>query len=259
MTQITFQKNAINASECIDRGWNLIKSNYWIFFAMIVVQIIIVIAVSAIPVAGDFLNPLIAGPLTCGIYFALLRQYRRESVEFPMMFEGFTRFLPAALVVLIESVPWIALAVLERFIGSISLGAGDIEAMGSPISAAKGFIFSAGLTYLAVYLLSLALHLLLFFALPLIADHNLSFGDALKLIASSVMSNLGGLIVLLILEILISIAGLFAFCIGILFVLPVISAANIIAYRQVFPETKPDFPNMPPSPDSYGSTYGRAQ
>jgi uncharacterized membrane protein len=112
---------------------------------------------------------------------------------------------------------------------------------------------------LAAYLISLALQLLLFFALPLIADHNLTFGDAVKLSASSVMSNLGGLIVLLILEILISIAGMFAFCIGIFFVLPVISAANIIAYRQVFPEAEQDFPNMPPSPDSYGSTYGRAQ
>jgi hypothetical protein len=195
----------------------------------------------------------------CGVYFALLRQFRGETVEFPMMFEGFSRFLPAALITLIESAPWIILALAARFISSLNLQVNEMEAMGSPITFAKNFIFSAGIAYLGAYLMSIVLQLLLFFALPLIADHNLSFGEAVKLSISAAASNLGGLIVLLLLEIFISIAGVFAFCIGIFFVLPIISSANVIAYRQVFPAPEQNLPNMaPPPPDSYDSAYGRA-
>ena len=54
-------------------------------------------------------------------------------------------------------------------------------------------------------------------------------------------------------------AGFIALCIGWLFILPLIYAANAFAYRQVFPDTKPNFQNVPPPPTSYGNNYGFGQ
>lgn len=70
--------------------------------------------------------------------------------------------------------------------------------------------------------------------------------------ASAGWSNLGGIIVLFIFEFLICLLGLVALCLGILFVLPLVFAANAVAYRQVFPWIKGNFNMSPPPPAAYG-------
>jgi uncharacterized membrane protein len=259
MSDLEIRNGAIDASACLSEGWALIKSNYGTFFGMTIVMILINIALNFIPYAGDIINALIAGPLMCGIYYALIVKSRGEEVRFPMMFEGFNRFLPAFLVTLIYTLPLLALGAAAVFFVTLNptpetAGVGDFSTiLGQQLTA--GLIAST----IAAYLVSLALQILLFFALPLIADHNLGFADAVKLSIAGTTANLGGLIVLFLLEFLVILVSLFAFCIGIFFALPVIYAANIIAYRSVFPASQPSFFNEPPRPDAYGGTYGSPQ
>jgi uncharacterized membrane protein len=117
--------------------------------------------------------------------------------------------------------------------------------------------------FLVVYVSLIVLSLLLIFALPLVADHNLNFLDAVKLSGKAAINNLGGLIGLLCLSVLVAIVGAFALCIGLLVALPVIFAANVVAYRQVFPNKGPEFNNEtllpPPLPSAYGENYGVAE
>ena len=55
------------------------------------------------------------------------------------------------------------------------------------------------------------------------------------------------------------IAGALACGIGIIFVLPVIYAANIAAYKKVFPSEEVQSDSEPPRPEAYGGTYGTPQ
>lgn len=259
MNTAEFNRNAVNATECLTEGWNLIKNNYLIFLGMAALEIVIVIAVSLVPFIGGILSTLAAAPLLCGIYMALLKQFRGERAEFPVMFEGFNCFVPAVLVTLIAAIPFLLLGIAAVFFSSLTMGLANVQTANSA-NIFRGLGATFIMATLLTYLLVIVLQILLFFALPLVADRNANFADAVKLSLNAATANLGGLILLIILEIVVVLVGALACCIGVLFVLPVIYAANIIAYRQVFPDTNLPFGNQPPpSPDSYGGTYGTPQ
>ena len=95
------------------------------------------------------------------------------------------------------------------------------------------------------------------FAVPLVLENDIGTGEALKLSMSAVFSNVGGLIVLMLLGALVAILGFIAFCFGLLVAIPVVWAANVVAYRQVFPTLDKVFHSTPPPPTSYGSSFGQ--
>lgn len=261
MENVEFRKGAIDASACIRQGWNFIKPNYGLFIGMVVVELVIAIAASLIPYAGSVLNIIVGGALTCGVYIALLAQWRRQNVPFMLMFEGFSRVVPTTLVTLISAIPWLVFGLIIGFIVTLpkmTPGSENPAEIMATIFNAK-FIVPLVLTYLAVFVVSIFFSLFLFFALPLIADRDAGFGDAIKLSVNAAINNIGGLIVLLIFEILLSFAGALACGIGIIFVLPVIYAANIVAYKSVFPDGESQLNNEPPRPDAYDGTYGTPQ
>ena len=95
--------------------------------------------------------------------------------------------------------------------------------------------------------------MIFFFAIPLILERDLGVFDAIKFSAKAAFSNLGGLIVLMILGGLVGILGVLALCLGIFVAIPVIYAANAFAYRQVFPLIEQNFNLAPPPPTEYGN------
>lgn len=257
MSELEIRKGAIDPSACLTEGWELIKPRYAMFFAMTITMVIITFLLGLLPYAGGILNAIVAGPFMCGIYYALIVKMRGEEVQFPMMFEGFSRILPAFLVTLIYSAPMLLLGAAAFFFVALKPETADITSggdltsiLGRQLTAA--FVVSA----VAAYLISLVLQILLFFALPLIAEHDLGIGEAVKLSFAGTSANIGGLIVLFILEFLVMLVGLLGFCIGIFFVLPIVYAANVVAYRSVFPSRESTFFNEPPRPDAYSGDFG---
>lgn len=260
MENIEYRKGAVDASGCIGEGWNFLKSNYGLFIGMIVVQIVITIIASFIPYAGSFINIIVGGALTCGIYIALLRQRRGESVPFSLMFEGFSRVVPVTLVRLVAAIPVLVFGVaLASFITLPQLapdGSNVKEFMAAILS--REFLVPVISGYLLVLIVSVVFNILLFFAIPLIADRDARIGDALKLSFNAALNNFGGLL-LSILEGLMLFAGALACGVGIIFVLPLVYAANIAAYKRVFPDEAPQFNSSPPRPEDYGGNYGTPQ
>ena len=215
MNNIEITEGALDATACIGNAWEAIKPNYGLFLGMTVVMILCLIALGCIPVVGFVL----AGPLTCGIYFASLRQLRGQPVEFGMVFKGFEFFVPAIITGLIVSAPYIVNQIIDlggMFATFGALASGDAAAIEAASAANTGLT----LIRFGLAIVGLAMALLFLFAYPLVIDRNLPAIEALKLSFSGVTKNLGGVIVLVILEGLISIAGFFALCIGIFFVLP---------------------------------------
>ena len=247
MSEIEFRKNAVNPSNCIREGWNLIKPNYGVFFGMATVAMLIIIAIGFIPYLGEFIGPFVSGPLTCGIFFAMLAESRGETAKFSMLLEGFKRFLPSFLVSLITTIPYFILSLTTYLFGFLQEQTlNNANDSGISVSHITDSDLATFLPIFVAVLVSSVIGLLLFFALPLIADRNLNFAEAARLSIGAATSNFGGLIVLFVLEMLITLAGLLAFCIGVLFVLPVIYASYFAAYRSVFPEEQSSFFNEPP-------------
>lgn len=261
MENIEYRKGAVDAPVCISEGWNFLKSNYGLFIGMIVVQIIIAIAVSFVPYLGAFINVIVGGALLCGIYMALLAQRRGDAVPFSLMFEGFSRVVPVTLVRLVSAIPLFLFGLaIASFITLPHLapdGSNVAEFIAAILSPA--YFVPLITSYLIVLLISAVFGILLFFAIPLIAERDASVGDALRLSFGAALNNVGGLILLFLLEGLMAFAGALACGIGILFVLPIIFAANIAAYKRVFPDEAPRFDQAPPRPDAYGGTYGTPQ
>lgn len=260
MTQIEFQRSAINPSECIGNAWTLVTDKFWLYIGIGLLSLLIV---SCIPLVNLFLM----GPIFGGFYYVVLRDMRREPVEFGMMFKGFDRFVPLMVVGLIQAIPGIILQVF-RFTVDISQfavkgggrtpGAGDFFQTGTPdISALIASLSAVFVIVILVFALFAAVWgLLLHFAIPIALEHEVSPIDAIKLSISAVTGNLGGLIVLFILEFLVGLLGILALCLGYFVAIPVIYAANVFAYRQVFPLVSNNFNFTPPPPSAYGSNFG---
>jgi uncharacterized membrane protein len=95
------------------------------------------------------------------------------------------------------------------------------------------------------------------FAIPLVMEQDLAVADALTTSAKAALSNVGGLIVLIIFEVLVALLGVVALCVGLFVAIPVVYAANVFAYRQVFPYfNRLNVNTTPPPPSEYGGTYG---
>jgi uncharacterized membrane protein len=252
MTEIQFSRGAIDAPGCVSNGWELVKRNYWMYFGICLVAIILAV----IPLVNIF----IIGPVVVGVYYTLLRDMRGEPVEFGMMFKGFDRFVPAMVVGLLASLPGIVLQMVRITFNISNLVLNGGRHRGGDISGADAVFAGMSMLYMTfvffMIVLSIVWHLAFFFALPLLAEHDLSPVDAIKLSANAVMSNVGGVVVLILIQVGIGILGALVCCVGWFFILPIVYAANAFAFRQVFPLSN-QFQNTPPAPSAFGGQYGQ--
>lgn len=255
MNHIQFYRGAISAGDCVSNGWNLVKQNYGMYLGIGLVALILA---GCIPCVSLFL----AGPVLAGVYYVYLRDIRGEQSDFGMMFKGFDNFLPAMIVGIIAAIPeiigqGIRLSVNVADIGIRSSGSGSDE-MRNAMSS--GLIIIAAIVGMTIFLLAVALRISLFFAIPLVVEHKLGAVDAMKLSAQAAWANIGGLILLFILEFLIALGGALLCVVGIFLIsMPLIYAANAFAYRQVFPDVQRNVRDTPPPPNAYGGSFGFGQ
>lgn len=227
---------AINAGDCIANGWSLVTQNFGLYLGTSLLAILMIVCIPCV-------NVLLVGPVMGGIYFMMLRSMRGEPIDFGMLFKGFEHFLPLMVVGFVVSLPDIGFQGVQFVVDLRGLLAGG----GVPTGDATFFQGDAAalrdLTQLwllagvafAFGLFGFIWKIMLFFAVPLAMEYKLGPLDAMKLSVSAAMSNMGGLILLTILEVLVAIVGVLAVCVGIFLAIPVIWAANAFAYRQVFP------------------------
>jgi uncharacterized membrane protein YesL len=267
ISDIQFNPSAIRAYDCIGEGWDLIKPNFGLFLGITLVGLIIG---GCIPCVSIFL----AGPIAVGIFFTLFTEMRGQPVEFGMMFKGFERFVPAMAVGIVQAIPEIIgnglrfgvqISDLGRELqrgGGAGRGSQFFLANQFAMQSAPDIAFSSGLVVIAaivgigIMLFAIAWRITFFFALPLIAEYNLSPVEAMKLSARAGWSNWGGIFILGIFQGLVALVGVLMLCIGVFLVMPIIQASNAIAFRQVFPDQQKSFNNEPPRPDVYGSSFG---
>lgn len=213
--------------ELLRRGHDFIREQYWLFFGICLVGMLVA---SAVPFG------IIMGPMLVGIYLCFLARERGETVEFAKLFEGFDSFKEsfiATLVIIAATFVVIIPLMLVFVVGMVFLidpqqnGPND----GPPIALfALMFAF-----YVVLLLVNMLIVLPFLFAFQLIADHNVSGIDAVKLSAKAVRLNLFGLIGYLIVTTVVSIVLMMMCYIPLFFFLPVMFASLFLMYRDIFP------------------------
>lgn len=292
-----FKSGAVRPGENVSEGWELIKDDYWTFFAMTLVAFIIVIGASLLfgtinnlitlvitkafgiasqnsgtagkiaavlpqiisSIIGIFTNIIVitvSGALYTGIYTALSRKFSGGSADFSLLFSGFKKLFPCFIFAVAMSLFQFIITVIGLGIGATvgitAFGSGILTPDGQLNPAIFGGFFAVILALVVLYIIvSIIISALTTFVYPIIAEKNLSGGEAILLSVRSSFANFGGLILLLLLLGLMSLGGVLLCGIGIFFVAPVLAAAVFSAFRNVFPAARETYNYEPPSPPTF--------
>ena len=223
MQQLEFRTGVISPVECMKEGFELIKSDYWLMLAISLVGALI----------GGISMMVLTGAMICGTFYCYLRKIDGEPVKFDDLWKGMQWLVPGLVVMAIIIIP--ILFVYAAFYISFIIAA----VMGSKLDEGELLGLFAGMVVVELIVLTLmvCLHTLLIFTFPLIADKNVGAIRAIKTSVRAALKNLGGVAGLMGLNFVLVFAGYLAFCVGIYFVIPIITAGNVVAYRRVFPRS----------------------
>ena len=240
--EIPFRRGTVEPVECIKGGWELIRSQYWLFVGMTLVGVLIG---SAVPI-------VLMGPMMCGLNLAFFKTRRGEPIEFGTLFKGFDYFGQALIAALLHSIPIIVIVVpayiLFYVFMFVSMAAASSSGDPNP-AALFGVMAGFGLFWLVVVAIIIIISIGFLFVFPLIVDRKLSAIDAIKLSFRAALSNFWRLLGMVLLTTLMSAVGVLACYIGAFLVMPISYAAIAKAYEQVFGlDEGLGFSNVPPPP-----------
>jgi uncharacterized membrane protein len=241
--EIEFKRNAVEPVECIKAGWDLIRSQYWLFVGMTVVGVIIG---SVVPLG------ILMGPMMCGIYLAIFQTRRGQPIEFGLLFKGFDYFGDAVIATLLHMIPIIVVIVptyILFYLGMFAVMATSSSGEPNP-GALLGFFGVFALVWLVIMVLLIVLSVAFTFAYPLIVDRRLSGLNAVKLSIRAAFANFWRLLGMLLLTGLLTFVGVLFCYVGAFLVMPISFAAIASAYEQVFGLGQVQ-PNLPPPPPSF--------
>jgi|GEM_PF-3032853 len=235
--EILARDYTLNIRSCVRRGWTLLRGNFWPFVG--ITALLIALLGFASSISGESLRHgpagtssveitsglamLVWGPLMGGFLLYFLKKIRGEKATIETVFCGFSsRFL-------------------HLFLGGFVTG------------------LLTWLGFICLILPGIYLMIAWAFTLPLVADKQLDFWSAMELSRKVVTKHwwkfLGFAIVLL----LLAFAGVLAFFIGLLVTLPLVLAALMYAYEDVFGGLKQTAAPPPIGAGPFGTTVLPAQ
>lgn len=240
MEPTEFRTGVIKPIECVKEAWALIKPDYWILFAILLVGALI----------GAFTMYVLIGAMMCGIMYCYLRRIDGYSVHFDDLWKGFTFFwpsLPVAILVVVPIVIWSFIMIFTIYLPIVMATVMGDRLNSSELMATFGGVF---IVDVIVAIVMICFHTLLTFAFPLVVDRGLTGFRPGALSARAVLRNLGGITGLIGVNFVMVLCGELACGIGLYLVMPLLMATTLVAYRKVFPAINAPSLNPPP-PNAY--------
>src|SRR4051812_4314209 len=191
----------IDIGSAISRGWALVMANLPVLAGATLLAWAIGVGLGFLPIIGWVAGVLIGSILHAGVLYMFLRRIRGEDVQLGDMFDGFN----------IAPVPLLLAGLLV----------GVLTAIGFVLCIAPG-------VYLAVAYL---------FVLPLVIDKKLDFWPAMEVSRQVVNKHWWSVFLFAIVLVLIVCLGALAFGLGLVIAVPVVSAAAMFVYEDLFGPT----------------------
>lgn len=226
---VEFQQTPIGPIDCLKASKELMGDQYWLFLGISVVGMLIACAV---PLG------ILMGPMMCGIYYCYFRRMRGETVEFGMLFKGFDYFVQSLLatLILVGVMLVVLLPMYCLFFVGFMKTASHVDRGRGDEAALMSMFGMMGVVYLIVLLLSVVVWVFAAFAYPLIVDRDLKAVPALATSCRAAWANLGGMLGLVGLLFVISLAASACCYVPVFFFMPFALGAMAVAYRKVFPD-----------------------
>ncbi|OGR30797.1 MAG: hypothetical protein A2139_07270 [Desulfobacca sp. RBG_16_60_12] len=178
-------------------GWDLFKQYHTGFVGFCLLNLVIQLALNAIPYLGTAVSVVVSTPLLMGNFIVSAKLLQGQTPEFRDFFAGFQFFLPLVL---------------------LSLIAGLFIGIGMALLIIPGI-------YLAVAYL---------FAAYLVVDRRLDFWPAMELSRLTVNPQWFGYFAFMLLLALLNLAGALLLGLGLLVTIPVSFCAVTVAYADLF-------------------------
>ena len=203
----------------------------------------------------------VSGAMFCGVYTAMARTATTGTVEFGDLFAGFSKISSCLIVAVIISVVQFAIGILQlagfMAVGVGAVGFDSILKGGEPNPAMLGGMVGGMLLIFAISLVvQLVFYSLTSFIYPLIAERDLSGGQAFTLSVRAGLANIGGLILLMLLMGVLVIVAAIPCLLGLPFIAPILSAGMYAAYLSVFGRNERTQNYNPPPPPDFGRQPG---
>lgn len=215
------QKVSIQPIELLKQAKTMLADQYWLFVGICFVGLVI----GSVAPMGVLL-----GPMMCGIYLCYLTRGQGKQVEFGQLFKGFDYFVESLIatlimvgVVFVVMIPWYVIFLILSAILASSDGA---------VAGIIGVVLL--LMYVALFALMTLINMAFLFVYLLIVDKGMKAVPAVKGSLAAVKTNVGPLLIMMIVYSIIG--GLTACCCYIPFflVLPLIIGAYYLVYVDVF-------------------------
>ena len=210
-------------------SYRLIKDQYFMLWAIVFVGLLF----GALTPFG-----LLLGPMLVGIFLCFLEREAGNKASFDHLFRGFDRFIPSLLVTLsmffcniVISVASLSAIVIAGFALIVMMSEGN------RIQDIPQFILIGGfaIAYSVMLLASLFASLPFVFAFQLIAEHNLSAGEAMIASARAVLHNLWPLAITFISFSFFGLIAMLMCYLPALLLAPIQFGAGFLVYREIFP------------------------
>lgn len=224
MQNLEFRTGVIKPIDCLKEAWEIIKPDYWLLFAVMLVGALI----------GGMTLYILLGGMMCGVYSVYLKRIDGGAVVFDDLWKGFSWILPGLVVTAFIMVPFLVVY------GVIYVPLILAAVMGERMSESELLSLFSGIFAVDLVLIvgMVCVHTLIIFAFPLIVDRGLGGFGAMLMSAKAVWKNLAGVAGLFAVNFLVALVGMMAACIGIYLVIPLLLATNLVAYRKVFPAAR---------------------
>lgn len=241
---VEFRRGVISPLECIKEGWALIKDQYWLFFGISIVGMLV----------GGAFAIVLMGPMMVGVFLCLQQRQRNQPVEFGTVFKGFELFVQGLVVTVLKFIPMLVLLVpYYIFLFGVMMTMQHRQINSHEDASQLMFsMFGFELVFAAIMVaVSMVTEIFFMLAYPLVADKRISGLDAVKLSFRAARANLGGIVGLILLNGLFTFLGILCCIVGMYFYLPIAFASHAVAYRRIFPDMGTNFPAPPPPPGNW--------
>ena len=219
----------IRIGSVLSRAWATVTANFFPCVGVTLLVYLIMGVSQNIPCLGLLAPFLLTGPLIGGIYFYFLKQLRGQPAVVGDAFNGFNKPHYGRLALTGTMTTLIILAAAAVLIGpGVALNWTALQdKSGEPPTAFIVWCFVAVLP-----LMYLGFCWLLSYAL--VIDKGLEFWPAMELSRQVVNMNLGGWLLCLLVNALLSLAGMMVLCVGLLVVMPVSVCSLMVIYEDIF-------------------------
>lgn len=214
-------------SDWLKAGWEIFKSNPWIWLGIIIAMAIMVSILNRFGIAGQLASSIITPVFAGGIFLTLDKNNRGEPIKFMGLFSAFKTDNEKVQLLILGAIG-IAVVIINILVWKLF---GPRYSAQSLMSIGSYFSFAMILSMLISAIWAMAMS----FCVPLIVLRKLDAISSLKTSFKAALANIIPMLVYFLMIFGVMLVAIIPFGLGMLIAMPVIFCANYAVFKSIFP------------------------